>query len=314
MPSDANDPMFFVLWLTLTMIAQFPLRLHDKSRVMGAGQQLICNLVELTPLGIQLYDMMTCSRTNVSRFPDYLIVLAVQDRVEQITRVIRRAILYHSGHDSAQLQEFIIVAMMQLNKLLSPTIPIIKPSRLCAKVRVCNTIIEVCTSMLDLSLCRYDAYCNHQTQCGGFHWSLDSIARMKLSVKDSRFVDWVYQKYQHQICAVFYNRGGQYQLHLFNKAYRHLYKKSFVKMSKHLFIRVLLRIRALELIQVPCKISVSFRSKFIQLCAAKDRGNYDVIRREYRRNIAAIAAAVREENRDLFIEQQLRNQPLPGPS
>jgi hypothetical protein len=170
---------------------------------------------------------------------------------------------------------------MQLNKLLSHTIPTITPSQLCAKVRVCNVIIDVCTSMLNPLLCRFDAYCNkpiagvfigHLTRLFGCNYLSNIVDLSTGCIK----------KYQHQIYAVFYNRGCQHQINLFNKAYRHLYKKSFVKISNHLFIRVLIRISVLEMLQIPCCICVSFRSNFIIQCAIADRYEYDVLRREYR--------------------------------
>ena len=128
---------------------------------------------------------------------------------------------------------------------------------------------------------------------------------MQLSTEDSRFVDRVYQKYRARIYAVIYNRGGQYYPHLFYKAYRYMYKESFVKMSKHLFLRVLMRIDALEVRQASCGIIVSIRSDDVRMCAHRDRNAYDRIRADRRR---ITAAAVREESRELFLELELRAQ------
>lgn len=297
MPSSTDDPMYFVWFIVLTMIAQFPLRLHGKSRVVGAGQQLFYNLTELTAFGVQFSKMCIGNRC----FHVNLIHVTVEDRVSQITEIIELAVGYH-GNTANVIQEFIMVAMKQRYELHRQTI---MPRRLKAKIGVCDIIISVCTQLLSKMLCRFDVYCQHQTECGCCHWSLESVARMQLSTEDSRFVDRVYQKYRARIYAVIYNRGGQYCPHLFYKAYRYMYKKSFVKMSKHLFLRVLLRISTLEVRQVPCGIVVSIRSDDVRVCAHRDWVAYEHMRRERRR---ITAAAVREESRELFLELELRAQ------
>lgn len=301
MPPSTDDPMYFVWWIVLMMIAQFPLRLHGQSRVVGAGQQIFCDLVELTAFGVQFSEMFPGYRRPDRR---YLVYIATEDRVSQISEFIELAVGFH-GNMANVIQEFIIAAMKQRYELHRQ---MITPRRLKAKVGVCDTIISVCTRLLNKSLCRFDVYCQHQTTCGCCHWSLESVARMQLSTEDSRFVDRVYQKYGARIYAVIYNRGGQYSPHLFYKAYRYMYKESFVKMSKHLFLRVLLRIDTLEVRQVPCGIHVSIQSDDVRMCAHRDWVAYEHMRRERRR---IIAAAVREENRALFEEQQLRDQMPP---
>ena len=84
-----------------------------------------------------------------------------------------------------------------------------------------------------------------------------------------------------------------------------MYKESFVKMSKHLFLRVLLRIDTLEVRQMSCGIHVSIRSDDVRVCAHRDWVAYERMRRERRR---ITAAAVREESRELFLELELRAQ------
>ena len=260
MPTSTDDPMYFVWWIVLTMIAQFPLRLHNKSSlVVGAGQQLFYNLTKLTAFGVQFSKMCIGNRC----FHVNLIHVAVEGRVSQIAEIIELAVGYH-GNTANVIQEFIMVTMKQRYDLHRQTIT---PRRLKAKIGVCDIIISVCTQLLSKMLCRFDVYCQHQTTCGCCHWSLGSVARMQLSTEDSRFVDRVYQKYGARIYAVIYNRGGQYYPHLFNKAYCYMYKESFVKMSKHLFLRVLLRIDALEVRQASCGIIVSIRSDDMRVCA-----------------------------------------------
>ena len=299
MPTSTDDPMYFVWWIVLTMIAQFPLRLHNKSSlVMGAGQQIFCNLVELTAFGVKFSEMFPGHLRPDRR---YLVYIASKDRVSQISEFITYCV--HNSVDV--LKEFIMVTMTQRYELHRHTIT---PRHLKAKVGVCDTIISVCTRLLNKSLCRFDVYCQHQTTCGCSHWSLGSVARMQLSTEDSRFVDWVYQKYGARIYAVIYNRGGLYYPHLFYKAYRYMYKESFVKMSKHLFLRVLLRIDTLEVRQMSCGIHVSIRSDDVRVCAHRDWVAYEHMRRERRR---ITAAAVREESRELFLELELRDQMHP---
>jgi hypothetical protein len=296
MPTSTDDPMYFVWWIVLTMIAQFPLRLHNESSlVVGAGQQIFCDLVELTAFGVRFSEMFPGHLRPDRR---YLVYIANKDLVSQISEFITYCI-YNSF---AVLKKFIMVTMKQRYDLHRDTIT---PRHLKAKVGVCDTIISVCTQLLSKLLCRFDVYCCNRITCGCCHWSLGSVARMQLSTEDSRFVDRVYQKYGARIYAVIYNRGGLYYPHLFYKAYRYMYKESFVKMSKHLFLRVLLRISTLEVRQVPCGIVVSIRSDVVYKHACRDRGVYEYIRRERRR---ITAAAVREESRELFLELELQAQ------
>ena len=276
-----HPPTDFILWIVVFLIAQFPLRLHNESEVMGAGQQLLVNLFELTPLGVELLEMCASGRQWVDvpdghYFHRELVDIAVKDRVQQIARFIDLVLRYRLNKLDV-LQEFILVAITQRD-LLHRMTSTIAPRRLRAKVGVCDTIIRVCTNKLNSLLCRFDVYCRHQTICGCGHWSLNSISRMALSVEDSRFVDWVYQKYKDRIYAVVYNRGGRYELNLFYKAYQYLYKESFVKMSKHLFLRVLMRISMLELRQVPCGITLSIKSDEAWRYAMKDRNQFDSMR------------------------------------
>ena len=266
--------------------------------VVGAGRQIFCNLVELTAFGVQFSEMFPGYRRPDRR---YLVYVAAEDRVGQITEFIKYAIASR-GNTVNVLKEFIMVTMKQRYELHRQTIT---PRRLKAKIGVCDIIISVCTQLLSKMLCHFDVYCRHQTTCGCCHWSLESVARMQLSTEDSRFVDRVYQKYGARIYAVIYNRGGQYYPHLFYKAYRYMYKESFVKMSKHLFLRVLLRISTLVVRQVPCGIVVSIRSDDMYNYACRDRGTYERMYREHRR---ITAAAVREESRELFLELELRAQ------
>ena len=84
-----------------------------------------------------------------------------------------------------------------------------------------------------------------------------------------------------------------------------MYKESFVKMSKHLFLRVLLRIDTLEVSQEPHGIIVSIKSDDVRVCAHRDRNAYDRIRADRRR---ITTAAVRGESRELFDELELRAQ------
>ena len=156
MPSPADfqmpPPTDFILWIVVFLIAQFPLRLHNKSEVMGAGQQLLVNLFELTPLGVELLEMCTsgCQWVDVPDghyFRRELVNIAVKDRVQQIARFIDLVLRYRLNKLDV-LQEFILVAITQRD-LLHQMTSTIAPRRLCAKVGVCDTIIRVCTNKLN---------------------------------------------------------------------------------------------------------------------------------------------------------------------
>lgn len=55
--------------------------------------------------------------------------------------------IYHHGNNIAALQEFIIAATMQIDAIRR-TSPPITPSQLRSKIRVCDTIIDVCNRIL----------------------------------------------------------------------------------------------------------------------------------------------------------------------
>jgi hypothetical protein len=125
---------------------------------------------------------------------------------------------------------------------------------------------------------------------------------MELTREELDFVNYVCNRYGKRIESVIYNRGGIYQLNLFYKAYRYMYKTSLVKMSKHLFVRVLLRINALKITQETDRIEICIRSDEIRRLARRDRDTFDQMRDEQNRN-AALAA--REETPDVFLPQRL---------
>lgn len=121
-----------------------------------------------------------------------------------------------------------------------------------------------------MAQCKWGLYCQKQCNCGHTHDSLDEINEMWLSPEERQRINQVYQKYRSRIEYVIYYGGGCYRPHLFYKRYRYIYGTSFVKMPKHIFIHVILRIKSLKIKQVPLGIRIEIRSNEICKYALKD--------------------------------------------
>ena len=144
-----HPPADFILWFVCFLIAQFPLRVHNSFSVMGAGPRLMCDLSGFTPLGIQLLDKLGVSAADY--FRRVLIEIALENLGQQINLFIGR-VLRNSDQDKLyMLKTFILVAITQRD-LLHRMTPAVTRNQMLAKVRVCDTIIRVCTNKLNLLL------------------------------------------------------------------------------------------------------------------------------------------------------------------
>jgi hypothetical protein len=120
--------------------------MHDNYTVVGAGQSIYG--AETTPLFMRIYEMVTCGKMKLSKFKTVFCDIIARENLRTQIEVLIDMAIYHHGNHIAVLEEFLIAATMQI-KTIRQTSPPITPSQLRSKIRVCDTIIDVCTIMLN---------------------------------------------------------------------------------------------------------------------------------------------------------------------